>query len=362
MQSLKKAIFLLGLLALIAFFLFLIFPNEKNIKTEVVIKEKTEEIIPEKVIEEKELSKEIRIIFAGDLMLDRYYRLLIQKNGVDSIMEKSKSVFDNQDLAIVNLEGPITDKKSVSAGPNWSDPNSFVFTFDPKTAEDFLKNNRINLVSIGNNHIMNFGQEGLLQTEAILERNNIGYFGNPNDNSKKYVKKEINGQEIIFINYNQFSNRSAEKIAEEIKNLKTIDNFVIVYTHWGEEYRLKADNEQKRKAHLFVDNGANLIIGTHPHVVEPVEIYKNKAIFYSLGNFVFDQFFSEDTKNGLAVGIIISENKQEFNLVPFYNNKGQIVLADEAKKKVLLERLAKDSEVEENIKIGIKNGKFVIIN
>lgn len=359
MQIFKKAIFLLGLLALIAFFLFLIF-QDKNKKTEVVFKEKIENILPEIISPEKKEDKQTKIVFTGDVMLDRYYRLLTAKNGVDWIMEKSKNIFDNQDLAVANLEGPITDKKSVSAGTDWSNSSVLTFTFDPQKATEFLKNNKINLVNIGNNHILNFGREGLAQTENILEKNNIGYFGDPDNDDKNYFSQEINGQKFAFINYNQFSGRSAEKTAEQIKKLKTENNFVIVYAHWGEEYQLKESEAQRQKAHLFVDSGADMIIGSHPHVVEPLEIYKNKAIFYSLGNLVFDQFFSEDTKTGLAVGVSISNDKQEFNLIPLYNIKGQIVLADEAKRKILLERLVKDSVAEEETISGIKNGHFVI--
>jgi len=359
MQIFKKAIFLLGLLALIAFFLFLIFKDEGK-RTEVVVQKEIEKIIPEKFSEEKSAPKETKIIFVGDLMLDRYYRLLTAKNGVDWITEKTRSIFDGQDFVVANLEGPITDKKSVSAGTGWSNPSVLTFTFDPQKTIEFLKNNKINLANIGNNHILNFGQGGLAQTESILEKNSIGYFGDPYDDNKNYISQEVNGMKIGFVNYNQFANRSTEKVAEQIKKLKTEDDFVIVYTHWGNEYQLKETEAQREKAHLFVDNGADLVIGSHPHVVEPLEIYKNKAIFYSLGNFVFDQFFSENTKNGLAVGVSLAEDEQEFTLIPLYNMKGQIVLADENKSKILLERISRNSLADEETKSDILTGKFVL--
>lgn len=361
MQTFKKAIFLLFLIALIAFFLFLIFQDNGK-KKELTVEKEIQSIIPEKIIEEKAAPKETKIIFAGDLMLDRYYRLLAAKYGIDWITEKSRSSFENQDFVIANLEGPVTDKKSVSAGNNWSNPNVLTFTFDPFKAIEFLKNNKINLVNIGNNHILNFGAEGLAQTENILSENNIGYFGDPYEENKNIFSKEINGARIAFINYNQFAGQNADQIAGQIKKAKEENDYIVVYTHWGDEYQLKEDDAQKRKAHLFIDNGADLVIGTHPHVVQLVEVYKNKAIFYSLGNFVFDQFFSEDTQNGLAVQLILFENKREFNLIPLYNIKGQIILADKAKRKALLERMAKDSEADESIKAGIKNGNFILEN
>ena len=81
-------------------------------------------------------------------------------------------------------------------------------------------------------------------------------------------------------------------VVEEIEKVKNKSDFVVVYTHWGLEYHLRESESQKNLAHMFVDAGADVIIGSHPHVVQPIEIYKEKVIFYSLGNLVFDQYFS----------------------------------------------------------------------
>jgi len=308
----------------------------------------------------KKIKIKIKILALGDLMLDRHNRLLIKQKGVGYFTEKIERLFWGQDINLVNLEGPITSNKSVSLGQPMGNPNHFRFTFDPEQAINFLQANRINLVNIGNNHILNFHNDGLRQTEEILEKNNISYFGDPLDKSKLGVIKEINGRKIAFVNYNQFDNFSPEDTIAKIKESKTQADFIIVYTHWGQEYKLINNKRQQELAHRFIDAGADLIIGSHPHVVQPIEIYKNKVIFYSLGNFVFDQYFSEDVQKILGVGILLDGDGQiQFTLIPLFMQKtGQLKLMDEEQRNKFLQDLAQRSEVSRELKEGIKQGTF----
>ena len=134
---------------------------------------------------------------------------------------------------------------------------------------------------------------------------------------------------------------------------------MVVYAHWGREYELIQSESQQKIAHNFIDSGADLIIGSHPHVVQPIEIYKNKAIFYSLGNFVFDQYFSEDVKNELIVTASIIKDKTEFVLTPLFKNEnGSLFLGNQNKRSQLLERIANDSSIDNAIKEQIKKGLF----
>ncbi len=295
------------------------------------------------------------ILFLGDLMLDRYVRTFLEKTP-DLITEKIKRLFYAQDLNVVNLEGPITTQQSVSVGSAAEEKNNFIFTFDPKKSIEFLKENRIKLVSLGNNHTLNFEAEGLAETKSFLSSAEVAYFGNPLD-EKNYFSKNIHGLKIAFVNYNQFSVIKAEKVVEIIREIRKNNDFVVVYAHWGDEYALVENEKQKKNAHSFVDAGADVIIGSHPHVVQPLEIYKGKIILYSLGNFVFDQYFSEDTRTMLAAMLAIEKNKVEIALVPLYQGKGgQIDLADKQKRQILLSRLANDSQVDYNIRQGILSG------
>ena len=293
-----------------------------------------------------EIKKKVSILFLGDVMLDRYNRILIGRHGVGYFTEKIERLFWGQDLNVVNLEGPITREQSVSVGKSVEDPNHFRFTFDPEQTVNFLQANRINLVNIGNNHILNFHNEGLEQTEDVLREGGISYFGNPLDLEKIVIVKNMNNRQIAFVNYNQFGKFTVADTVKIIQEVKHKTDFVIVYTHWGREYELVENDRQRNKAHQFIDAGADLIMGSHPHVVQPIEIYQGKVIFYSLGNFVFDQYFSEDVKSILGVGVLLEDDKISFSLIPLYmQNNGQLEMMDGERKQKFLQNLTERSKI-----------------
>jgi gamma-polyglutamate biosynthesis protein CapA len=303
--------------------------------------------------------KNIKIAFFGDLMLDRDIRTQIQKKGVGSLVVNDQKIFFDYDLNVANLEGPITSNQSISVGTVETEPAHFKFTFDPQMAEDVLKKLNINVVSLGNNHILNFGSVGLSETKDNLNKFSVNYFGG--GETSDYLIRDINGLRIAFVNYNAFSLKSAEKVVAQINEIKNKSDAVIVYTHWGKEYAISENENQRKLAHQFIDAGADLIIGSHPHVVQPIEGYNGKLIFYSLGNFIFDQYFSEDVKERLAVGVSIEDNEFDFLLVPLYLEKnGELVMMEEKKRGRFLGRVAENSKVDNNVKKGIQEGKFSI--
>ena len=170
------------------------------------------------------------------------------------------------------------------------------------------------------------------------------------------MRKEGN---IIFLAFNKTYplNCSDEEIAKTIEQVKSSNPqaFLIVSIHWGEEYQLKNSISQQRLAHKMIDAGADLIIGHHPHVVQNIEIYKERLIFYSLGNFIFDQYFSKQTQQGLAVGVEVHPKEFVFRLFPIQSKLSQPFLMEQAKAEKLLEELALRSSPQllDEIKNGI---------
>jgi poly-gamma-glutamate synthesis protein (capsule biosynthesis protein) len=312
MKRHKKTIIitLLLVLAIIGSVFFWLALYKDNIKSFAALGRTEVHLVgkkPEKNQEMNSDKKAISILFAGDLMADRYIRETIDKKGVDYIFSGTEELLKNQDLVVANLEGPITDKNSISINTVPGQKNHLIFTFSPILAPALASAN-IKLVNIGNNHIANFGANGVAETANNLEKNNVEYFGDTGEN--KLLIKEINGIKIGFINYNQFAPGSTERAMENIKNARSQADMVIVYTHWGTEYKSEPSQNIKDLGHKFIDNGADLVIGTHPHVIEPMELYKGKRLYYSLGNFIFDQYFSPETKKGLAVEMKIdTQNK-----------------------------------------------------
>lgn len=256
-----------------------------------------------------------KILFVGDLMFDRGIRYVAEKNKSNKfIFAKIEKILQSTNLVVANLEGTITNNKSISLGTVPGSTKNYFFTFDPSVPVT-LFNENIRIVNLGNNHILNFEKDGLEQTKKYLEQAQIGYFGAPG--SQKTITTEINGIKIAFVSYDQFANFSlTENVAavqNEIKNAKNNADIIFVYCHWGIEYKKTPGEEQIRLAHQFIDAGADAVIGSHPHVTQTVEEYNGKRIYYSLGNFVFDQYFSEDVRNGMGVIISIDKNTKQLS-------------------------------------------------
>lgn len=332
---------------------------EKEVN-DIEMVESEEKEIPKKMVENtEEIEIEpIRMLFGGDVMLDRSVRLSITQKGVGFLTEKIKNVFEGQDIVMINLEGPVTFNDSVSNVLE-NNPNHYRFTFDREQTKEFFRLNNVNVVSVGNNHILNFGESGEQETRTFLEENNIAYTGMPNMQENNSVIKEVKNKKIGFVTYNYSAGLTRDEVVDEIKKIKSESDLVVVFVHWGSEYHLQESENQKTLAHLFVDAGADVIIGSHPHVVQSVEIYKDKVIFYSLGNMIFDQYFSQDVRERLIVNLLLENDKVSFILVPIYaGTYGQLELMNSDMREVFLNRIANDSSVSDIIKDGIREGKF----
>ena len=239
------------------------------------------------------------VLFGGDMQFDRYIRSVSRKMGGAFIFDGLRSEFQNVDLVVANLEGPITGNPSVSETSLEGSRENYIFTF-PIEVADTLKKENVRLVNIGNNHILNFKEDGVQQTKEYLETAGVGFFGSPLLGDVRYVIREVNRIKIAFVNYNEFVWQGKEKVFEDIAVAKDLADFTVVYTHWGKEY-VSATPEMKALGHAFIDAGADLVIGSHPHVVQESEEYQGKRIYYSLGNLIFDQYFRPETQKGLVV-------------------------------------------------------------
>lgn len=247
------------------------------------------------------------VLFTGDLMFDRYIRTTLTARGAEHILGGVSGLLAEADMNAGNLEGPITNEPSSSAGTKVGDQYNMRFTFAPLVAT-LLKERNFGLVSLGNNHMLDFGAEGVVATKRTLDAVDISYIGDPTRQAPDTVIKNVNGIRIGFVAYNQFLGLAPEHTVEGIRTLAAAGvDAVVVMAHWGEEYESAPPAEVRTVAHRFADAGADLIIGTHSHIIGEREDVGNTRIYYSLGNFVFDQYFSPDVKCGLAVKAIFSK-------------------------------------------------------
>jgi poly-gamma-glutamate synthesis protein (capsule biosynthesis protein) len=243
---------------------------------------------------------EAKILFVGDMLFDRYIRQVAEQKGGDYIFSCIDELLQSADMVVGNLEGPITPYPSVSLGSTPGSPENFIFTFPPETAA-LLAAHNIRVVNIGNNHTLNFGRAGLEQTKNYLQEAGVAFFGN-----EEVYRTEVRGVPVAFVNYNEFGEVSAEKVEQMIER-EAQDRTVILYAHWGQEYQ-PASTRIKQLAHSFVDAGASAVFGSHPHIVAEHEVYKERDIYYSLGNFFFDQYWNAEVSRGLAVLLSVRQD------------------------------------------------------
>ena len=260
-------------------------------------------------------NKELSLLFVGDIMLDRGVRQSVSKNGSDfSFLFQKTDFIKKYDVAFGNLEGPISNKGE-DLGKLYS------FRMKPETA-DVLKEAGFDVLSIANNHTGDWGIDAFQDTLLNLKEQGIlAVGGGLNDNDATNPKIiEKNGVKIGFIGFSDVGpswlqatqSKAGILIADEffdaiIKEAAKKVDALVVSLHFGEEYQKTQNERQKYLGHMAIDNGAKIVVGHHPHVTQDMEDYKGGLIAYSLGNFIFDQSFSEETMKGAALEIKLRE-------------------------------------------------------
>ncbi|MDP3975770.1 MAG: CapA family protein [bacterium] len=268
-------------------------------------------------------SGQARMLAFGDLMLGRDVARLMELNGEDYPFQKifGSDGIDAQDfdLVMANLEGPLLKaKKRRDLTP--------IFAFDPDLVPALLKKYGFNLVSLANNHTWDHSAQGWESTLESLHRFGISTVGNPMNMFEYDVyETQLNDVRLGFIGINEVNFPvDWEEAKRKVKELKERNDFVILVIHWGDEYKTIANFKQRDKGHGMVDAGVDLIIGHHPHVVQDHEVFLGKNIYYSLGNFVFDQYWSKAVQSGLALDILFQKGGDILvQEIPFRIQRGQ---------------------------------------
>lgn len=255
-------------------------------------------------------TRPIDFVFGGDVMLGRTVGYLAQKRSDYSYPFRDIATeFASSDANSVNLESPIF------AGCIPSASASMRFCAQPSFAQT-MAGVGIKVVSFANNHMMDDGVQGVRDTNGLLSGAGVNVV-----NDASSTIETVAGRRVGFVSFNMtWNNVSDAQVEKLIADTKSKSDFVIVNFHWGQEYQTAPDTDQVRIGHLAIDAGADVVIGTHPHVLEPVEQYKGKYIFYSLGNLVFDQFWSEATREGALVRLhwYPDSGAIMYDIVPLY--------------------------------------------
>lgn len=298
-------------------------PINKTYTTDSPIEMAIAEEQPAKLESAVEQTKPISILFLGDIMLGRHVETLMNTYGPDYPFEKIDEFLSSKDYIFANLEGPIVHDHHQT--PN----GGFSFSFKDSVGE-LLKKHGIDAVSLANNHALNQGADGFVETQSILDGIGIAYAGHPLLMDESYTEHlSIEGKPFTFAAFNMtFPQNNPDAAVATIERLAGKSGEpIIVMMHWGQEYQTHSDVRQQTLAHRLIDAGADLIIGAHPHVVQESEEYHDKMIFYSLGNFIFDQYWSTETQKGLAVELTIDDGEWKFTTYPLQSILSQPMIA-----------------------------------
>lgn len=278
---------------------------------------------------QKTQEEHLSICFTGDVLLDRGVREQIEKKGISYIFEDVAPLFKSSDATIINLECPVTKRVSPIN-------KKYIFRGDPEWLTA-LQESGITHAALANNHSMDQGRSGLEDTYKHLTEAGIisvGYGKNTKEANKPvFISKNgidvaiFNSVTIPLENWVYLEDRpsinqaTVDVLAEEIKRLKVdrTDCYIIVILHWGIEFQKAPTIKQRKEAYQLIDAGTDVIIGHHPHVLQKEELYNDKPIFYSLGNFVFDQT-NPDSKKSMIVKINFKKNGVTINKYPVIIN------------------------------------------
>lgn len=300
------------------------------------------------VVAQIEITNNVRFIAAGDMNLAHWITPILDEQGAEYPYKYISHYLQTADLVFSNLEAPFC-KNGEQVRKN------FVFKVPPKFV-NALKAGNINLVSIANNHILDYGMSCLESTIAVLKQEKINFAGagiNIKDAHKPAVF-EINKIKFAFFAYSMTLPKyfyatdttggtaypKRKLLKEKIEYYRDKVDYIIVSFHWGQELTEYPKEYQRNFAHWAIDYGADLILGHHPHVLQGIEKYKNKLIIYSLANFVFASYSNKATKSIFLDLIFTKDEIKEIKILPINVNNYEVrfqpkILAGKPKLKAL---------------------------
>ncbi len=269
-------------------------------------------------------AEEIVINAVGDIMLAGKWVPNLRKTGYDAPFEGTVAELIKGDINLANLESPIAGNGSEFIGKRYR------FRAEPEVAQAIRKAG-FNLVTLANNHSMDFGGEALVETMHNLDAAGIAWIGAGENltEARRMAIYTVKGAKVAFLGYSLvqpvefFAGKGRpgttpgwEKIfTADIARARSLADYVIVSFHWGKEGSATVHPNQRSAAHRAIEAGADAVIGHHPHVLQGVERYKGGIIFYSLGNFVFTSY-SKTADVSALVRLRLNGTKREAELLP----------------------------------------------
>ncbi len=261
-----------------------------------------------------------------------------------NLASRMKALFPEGPILVGNLESPVFQESPSLKNEKFAGSEGFL---------KMLKMAGFELLSLANNHMMEHGVRGLNSTKQLMKNNGLEYIGTDECGMPKCFVLERNEIRFGFVSFNDIDNQynpggtvciyDQDRVVESIERLKAVGpDYICVVLHWGDEFINRASKQQVEDAHLFIDAGANFVIGSHPHVVQPIENYHGGLICYSLGNFVFDMKVPRSTRVGMTISLSLGKDAYSYSESFIWLNKDYFPVKLNAKiekriRKMLLE-------------------------
>lgn len=280
---------------------------------------------------EEEAKKELNLSFVGDVNLNGFQSLYLSEGISGLLSEECVKELVSADYTMGNHEFAFSTRGEPAE-------KEYVFREDPSLVS-VLKDMGMDIMSLANNHALDYGKDALLDTMETLRGAEIGYVGAGADyNEAKSLKKvEVKGKTLGFLAASRvipetswnakdntpgmFTCYDGTQLLQEIRQAKESCDLVVVYLHWGAERVETPEDYQRKLGQECIDAGADLVIGSHPHILQGFEFYKGKAICYSLGNFLFYR-----TTDTLILHVSVSEeNEITLRLSPYVREGNRLV-------------------------------------
>lgn len=294
------------------------------------------------------IAAEVRLTAVGDIMLAGSAAPFFARQGYGAAFAATRSILGDSHITVGNLEAPITERGTEFTGKR------FRFRAGAEAARA-LKDAGFSILTLANNHIMDFGPEGLADTLAYLDASAVGYCGAGKNLSAARAPKIVhaNGAKVAFLSYSLtypaefFAGAAtcgtapghASLYRDDIRQAGKRADYVVVSFHWGRELRNRPETYQVAAARAAIDAGADLVLGHHPHVLQGIERYRNGLIFYSLGNFAFGSrskasdrsiiariSLDRGVKNAEIVPVNVLHREVGFQPLPLEGTKGMEVI------------------------------------
>ncbi len=244
-------------------------------------------------------SRTVSIAAVGDMMIGNWGDVIIKKTSLDHLFALTAPILREADIATGNLEGPHCISGKIPLD------KKFVFKMPPEQLDGYREAG-FDMLNLANNHAMDFGSECLLESIAEITDRGMAYCGAGRDIQDANIPRVIrrNGIRVAFLGYSATFPEEAwatgdkpgtmfpyrQRVIKAVKLASAENDLVVVHFHWGSELRPDPKQYQRDLAHLVIDHGADLVIGHHPHILQGIEMYRNRLIFYSLGNFTFASY------------------------------------------------------------------------